>query len=96
MLRRIETIPIGCEGLGAEREDYVACIILARYVGLHLHEGTAIARKALKDGFITIKGKDGKIRELPINESISAVLNKAFLLHRRATNYLCPRTSRRI
>ena len=62
------------------RDDYVGCIAIARYAGLRLHEvlriDTAIARKALKDGFITIKGKGGKIREVPINESIITVLNK--------------------
>jgi len=65
----------------AEREDYAACIVIARYTGLRLHEAlridTAIARKALKDGFITIKGKGGKIREVPINESVRIVLEKA-------------------
>lgn len=67
----------------AKHDDYVACITIARYAGLRLHEvlriDTAIARKALKDGFITIKGKGGKIREVPINDSIVAVLNKALL-----------------
>ena len=65
----------------AKRDDYVACIILARYAGLRLHEvlriDTAIARNALKNGFITIKGKGGKIREVPINESIRIVLKDA-------------------
>ena len=65
----------------AKREDYLACIILARYAGLRLHEvlriDTAIARKALKNNFITIKGKGGKIREVPINESVRIVLEKA-------------------
>ena len=65
----------------ANRDDYVACITIARYAGLRLHEvlriDTAIARKALKDGFLTIKGRGGKIREVPINENIIAVLKKA-------------------
>lgn len=64
----------------AGREDYVACIILARYAGLRLHEAlridSAAARKALKDGFITVKGKGGKVREVPINESIRIELEK--------------------
>jgi len=46
-----------------------------------LHEvlriDTSIARKALKDNFITIKGKGGKVREVPINESVRIVLEKA-------------------
>ncbi len=63
-----------------KRDDCAACIVIARYAGLRLHEvlriDTAIARNALKTGFITIKGKGGKIREVPINESIRIVLEK--------------------
>ena len=55
-------------------DDYAACIVIARYAGLRLHEvmriDTAIARSALKNGYITIKGKGGKVRDVPINESI--------------------------
>ena len=62
------------------RDDYEACIVLSRYAGLRLHEvmriDTAIARKALKSGFITIKGKGGKIRDIPINETIRIELEK--------------------
>lgn len=64
----------------AKRDDYIACITIARYAGLRLHEvmriDTAIARNALKNGFITIKGKGGKIRTVPINESIRIVLKQ--------------------
>ena len=67
----------------AKRDDYAACITIARYAGLRLHEvlriDTAIARNALKKGFLTIKGKGGKIREVPINDSIIIVLKKALL-----------------
>ena len=59
----------------AGREDYVAMLILARYAGLRLHEAlridTAAAKKAIRDGIITVKGKGGKMREIPINKSIS-------------------------
>ena len=64
----------------AKRDDYEACIVLAKYAGLRLHEvlriDTAIARNALKSGFIAIKGKGGKIREVPINDSIRIELEK--------------------
>ena len=64
----------------AKRDDFEACIVIARYAGLRLHEvmriDTAIARAALKNGFITIKGKGGKIREVPITESIRLVFEK--------------------
>lgn len=58
----------------AGRRDFEACIVIARYAALRIHEvlrmDTAIARVALQDGFITIKGKGGKVREVPIHESI--------------------------
>ena len=64
----------------AKRDDYAACITIARYAGLRLHEvmriDTAIARNALKNQFITIKGKGGKVRTVPINESIRIVLKQ--------------------
>lgn len=58
----------------AERADFEACIVIARYAGLRIHEilriDTAIARAALRVGVITIKGKGGKVREVPINDTI--------------------------
>ena len=64
----------------AKRDDYEACIVLARYAGLRLHEvlriDTAIARNARDSGVITIKGKGGKVRRVPINESIRIELDK--------------------
>ena len=65
-----------CWQLG--REDYAAIFTLARYAGLRIHEcfrvDTATAEKALKTGEITIKGKGGKIRAVPINRSIEIEL----------------------
>ena len=62
------------------RDDWEACIVVARYTGLRLHEvmriDTAIARAALKDGYITIKGKGGKVREVPINDSVRIEFEK--------------------
>ena len=64
----------------ADREDYVTMLTLARYAGLRLHEAlridTATAKKAIRDGIITVKGKGGKTREIPINKSISIELEK--------------------
>lgn len=49
----------------AERPDFEVCIVIGRYAGLRIHEvmrmDTAIARAALQDGFLTIKGKGGKV-----------------------------------
>lgn len=67
----------------AKHEDYAAIITLARYAGLRVHEclriDTAIANQAVKSGMITIKGKGGKMRTVPINTSIEIEL-KAMLL----------------
>lgn len=58
----------------ADRKDFEACIAIGRYAGLRIHEvmriDTAIARAALQNGYITIKGKGGKVREVPINDTI--------------------------
>ena len=62
------------------REDYVAMLCLARYAGLRIHEcfriDTMTARNAVKDMQIIIKGKNGKIRSVPIQESIRIELEK--------------------
>ncbi len=64
----------------ARHDEYAACLVLARFAGLRLHEvlriDTAIARAALKNGIIRIKGKGGKIREVPINENVRTTLEK--------------------
>lgn len=53
-----------------DNHSYAACILLARYAGLRIHEtmrmDTATARAAVKTGTLTIKGKGGKVREVPI------------------------------
>ena len=72
------------ECFGAQRQDYEACIVIARYAGLRIHEvmriDTAIARDALKTGMITIRGKGGRERSVPINEQIRIDL-ESFLAH---------------
>ena len=63
-----------------KREDYVAIICLGYYAGLRIHEcfriGTSIAMDAIQKMAITVKGKGGKIRTVPINESIRIELAK--------------------
>jgi len=62
------------------RVDYEACIIIARHMGLRIHEvmriDTAAARAALKKGYIHIKGKGGLERDVPINEHVRAEFEK--------------------
>ena len=61
-------------------EDFAAVARLTWYAGLRIHEcfriDTAMAEQALREDAITIKGKGGKIRTVPINESIRAELKK--------------------
>lgn len=58
--------------LGCGREDYVSVLHLARYAGLRIHEcfriDTATAAKAVKESALTIKGKGGLIRTVPLND----------------------------
>lgn len=54
------------------REDYVTIFYLGRYAGLRIHEcfriDTATAAKAIKEKAVTIKGKGGLVRTVPLNE----------------------------
>ncbi len=57
----------------SEGRDDVACaLILGRFVGLRIHEvmrlNTAAAERALREDAITIKGKGGKVRTVPIED----------------------------
>ena len=62
------------------REDYVTILYLARYAALRLHEcfriDTQIAAIAVKTGEITVKGKGGLVRTVPINSIIEIELKK--------------------
>lgn len=59
------------EALRLGREDYVTILYLARYAGLRIHEcfriDTAIAAQAVREGAITIKGKGGLVRTVPLH-----------------------------
>ena len=61
-------------------ELYPGPVYLARYAGLRIHEcfriDTATAEQALWKSAITIKGKGGKVRTVPINEQIIIALRK--------------------
>ena len=68
-------------------EDFAAIACLTWYAGLRIHEcfriDTAIAEQALRENAITIKGKGGKIRTVPINESIRIELKKMLAVTER-------------
>lgn len=58
--------------------DYANAMTFARYSGLRLHEtfrlDAAAARKAVRENLLTVKGKGGKIREIPLAPESRAVL----------------------
>ena len=68
-------------------EDFAAIACLTWYAGLRIHEcfriDTATAEQALRENAITIKGKGGKIRTVPINEGVSIELKKMLAITKR-------------
>ena len=81
--------------LTAGREDYILAFYLGRLAGLRIHEcfriDTAIAERALRENAITVKGKGGKIRTVPIeDERISMMLRKRLAVTRRGHKLLVP------
>jgi len=77
-----------------EREDYAAIICLARYAGLRIHEcfriDTATAERAVREMQIIVKGKGGKVRTVPIQESISIELEKMLAITKRGHKLFVP------
>ena len=75
-------------------EDFAAISCLTWYAGLRIHEcfriDTATAEQALRENAITIKGKGGKIRTVPINESISIELKKLLAVTPRGHKLFVP------
>ena len=57
---------------------YILTLYLARCAGLRIHEcfrtDTAAAERALREYAVTVKGKGGKVRTVPINEQIAPAL----------------------
>ena len=80
--------------LAEDRYDYILALYLARYAGLRIHEcfriDTAIAEDALRENAITIKGKGGKIRTVPINEQIAIAMKKQLANTARGHKLLVP------
>ena len=66
------------KALAEDRYDFILAFYLGRYAGLRIHEcfriDTATAERALRENAITIKGKGGKVRTVPINEQIAVAM----------------------
>lgn len=82
------------KALAENRYDYILAFYLARYAGLRLHEcfrlDTATAEDALRKNAITVKGKGGKIRTIPINEPIAIALRERLARTERGHKLLVP------
>ena len=82
------------KALAEDRYDYILALYLARYAGLRIHEcfrmDTAAAGRALRENAITIKGKGGKVRTVPINEQIALALRKQLERTERGHKLLVP------
>ena len=81
-------------GKSLDRDDYILALYLARYAGLRIHEcfriDTAIARQAIGESAITIKGKGGKVRCVPINQQIISVMEKCLKVTKTGSKLLVP------
>ena len=64
------------KALAEDRYDFILALYLGRYAGLRIHEcfriDTATAERALRENAMTIQGKGGTVRTVPINEQIAA------------------------
>ncbi len=78
----------------AGHEDFAAIAVLSYYAGLRIHEcfriDTAIAEQALRENAITIKGKGGKIRTVPVNDTIRIELKKMLAVTERGHKLFVP------
>ena len=81
-------------GKALNRDDYILALYLVRYAGLRIHEcfriDTAIARKAIHEQAITIKGKGGKLRCVPVNQQIMSALGKCLHATKPGSKLLVP------
>lgn len=82
------------KALAADRYDYILALYLARYAGLRIHEcfriDTAAAEQTLRGKAVTVKGKGGKVRTVPINEQITLALRKQLERTQRGHKLLVP------
>lgn len=68
------------KALAIDRYGFILALYLARFAGLRIHEcfhvDTATAERVLRENAITVKGKGGKVRTVPMNEQITIAMRK--------------------
>ena len=77
------------------RDDFILALYLGRYAGLRIHEcfrmDIAAAERALRENALTVKGKGGKVRIVPIeDERILMMLRKLLAQTERGHKLLVP------
>ena len=80
--------------LAEDRYDFILALYLARYAGLRIHEcfriDTAAAEQALRENAVTVKGKGGKVRTIPINGKIAVAMRAQLARTPRGQKLLVP------
>ena len=83
------------KAMAENRDDFILALYLGRYAGLRIHEcfrmDTAAAEQALRENTLTVKGKGGKVRIVPIeDERILMMLRKLLARTERGHKLLVP------
>ena len=81
--------------MAENRDDFILALYLGRYAGLRIHEcfriDAAAAERALRENALTVKGKGGKVRTVPIeDERIPMMLRKLLVQTERGHKLLVP------
>lgn len=65
-----------------DREDIAAAVDIGRYAGFRIHEVTKLTkddlRLTLENDYFTIKGKGGRIREVPLQDELRPVIEDLY------------------
>ena len=83
------------KAMAENRDDFILALYLGRYAGFRIHEcfriDTAAAERALRENALTVKGKGGKVRTVPIeDERILMMLKRVLAQTERGHKLLVP------
>ena len=83
------------KAMAENRDDFILALYLGRYMGLRIHEcfriDTAAAERALRENALTVKGKGGKVRIVPIEDDrITMMLQRLLEKTERGHKLLVP------
>lgn len=83
------------KAMAENRDDFILALYLGRYAGFRIHEcfrmDTAAAEQALRENALTVKGKGGKVRIVPIEDDrITMMLQRLLEKAERGHKLLVP------